>query len=34
MAATRNLPFEWRDLARSLVPIVLLSPGAAVPERA
>ncbi|HET9083033.1 MAG TPA: hypothetical protein VFN41_01420 [Candidatus Limnocylindrales bacterium] len=25
MAVTRNLPFDWRDLARWLVPIVLLS---------
>ena len=32
MAGTRNLPFDVRDLARSLVPIVLLSLGAAVPR--
>jgi hypothetical protein len=32
MAGTRNLPFDVRDLARSLVPIVLLSLGAAVPQ--
>ena len=32
MAGTRNLPFDVRDLARSVVPIVLLSLGAAVPQ--
>jgi membrane protease YdiL (CAAX protease family) len=32
MPVTRNLPLDWRDLARSLVPIVLLSLGAAVPQ--
>ena len=31
MAATRNLPFDARDLERSLVPIVVLSLAAAVP---
>lgn len=31
MSVTRSLPFDWRDLTRSLVPIVLLSLGAAVP---
>ena len=32
MAARRTLPFEPRDLARSLVPIALLSVAAVVPE--
>ena len=32
MSATGNLPLDARDLARSLVPIVLVSLGAAVPQ--